>query len=62
MGPQGIGTQAEADVKEPSRSSGILQLSTAEIMKVLEKKTTLDSCARSLQRAVGRLKKKVPFC
>lgn len=42
MGPQGISTQAEADVKEPSRGSGVLQFSTAEITNVLEekKKTT----------------------
>lgn len=38
MGPQGIGTQAEADVKEPSQSSGVLQLSTAKITNVLEDK------------------------
>lgn len=69
MGPQGIGTQAEADVKEPSQSSGVLQFSTAEITNVLEKKTqpTLPSSARSLQRAVCRLqiekkKKEEPFC
>lgn len=58
MGPQGISTQAEADVKEPSQSSGVLQFSTAEITNVLEKKKpqpTLDSSARSLQRAVCRL-------
>lgn len=65
MGPQGISTQAEADVREPSQSSGVLQFSTAEIMNVLERKKThhtLDSSARSLQRAVHSLGKNVPFC
>lgn len=68
MGPQGIGTQAEADVKEPSQSSGVLQFSTAEITNVLEKKNPTNFTflcqiiTKSCLQITNRKKKEELFC